>query len=137
MTTSALHFAAKYAHSKVVDPLLDKGADLNLTEKISGHTPLHLAPESGNTDTVRLLQYPNIQPNLGYGRGHTPLSTACFFECLEVVRLLLQYPNIEPNLADKDGGTPLFAACFFDHQEVVRLLLQHPNIQPDLADKNG
>lgn len=51
---NALHFAADYGQTKVIESLLDAGADINMPDK-HGITPLLAAIWENHTDAVKLL----------------------------------------------------------------------------------
>lgn len=51
---TALHVAARYGNSEMVDILLRNGADINLMDGC-GETALHIAARDGNQDTVVML----------------------------------------------------------------------------------
>ncbi|KAJ7577173.1 ankyrin repeat-containing domain protein, partial [Mycena floridula] len=135
---TALHFAAQYGHSKVVDLLLDRGAALNLTVSWTNNTPLHMAALNNNVDIVQLLlQHPNIQPGLVDEIGWTPLMHACNWNNVEMVKLLISHEqSIPPNFNYKNGTSELHLAR---NADITRLLFQHPHMQPaiGLADKSG
>jgi ankyrin repeat protein len=53
-----LHAAAANGHTRMVETLIEQGADIN-AQDLAGSTPLHLAAARGHTDTISIL--------LGYG----------------------------------------------------------------------
>ena len=52
---TALHHAARRGHVAIVELLIERGADVNPREAISGHTPLHLAERWGHEDAAAVL----------------------------------------------------------------------------------
>ena len=74
---------------------------------------LHQAIKDGNIRQCRiLLTHPQINPNLIDKEGNTPLTSAIFFDRLEIFEELLSHPKINPNLEDLGGATPLNNAIF-------------------------
>lgn len=51
---TALHYAAKTMRCHSLEVLLDKGANMHLTDNY-GNTPLHIAARSGSEDCVDML----------------------------------------------------------------------------------
>ena len=49
-----LHFAARYGHPRLVEPLLESGEDIEATD-LKGKTPLHQALKRGNIETAASL----------------------------------------------------------------------------------
>jgi ankyrin repeat protein len=99
---TALGLASIYGHSKVVQLLLERGADVNArnsTTKNLGETPLISASRGGHAGIVQMLLDHGADPHLGNPRG--PI-----------------------DLDDTRGGTPLAYACRLGHVEVVKLLLR-------------
>ena len=66
--------------------------------------------------------------------GSTPLSWACNYGHLDVVRALLGADGIQANQANQNSQTPINIASDKGHVEVVRVLLSVPGI--DIATKN-
>lgn len=52
---TALHIAAEKGHVKIVELLVDRGADLNWRHEISRLTAFHLAALGGHKEVVKLL----------------------------------------------------------------------------------
>ncbi len=52
---TALHIAAEKGHVKIVELLIDRGADMNWRHEISRLTAFHLAALGGHKEVVKLL----------------------------------------------------------------------------------
>lgn len=61
---------------RIVELLLNSGADINLQSKCCGRTPLHLAAFSGNLELVRLLLKHGADPKSLTPDGKTPYDDA-------------------------------------------------------------
>lgn len=55
---TALHWAVEKRHEKIVEMLLQHGADPNAVSKF-GKSPLSIASEGGQVDLVRILMLAN------------------------------------------------------------------------------
>jgi hypothetical protein len=89
-----LDFASRDGHrndSRVVQLLIDHGADPNTRASRSGFTPLHRASENGRIEVVRLLieHGANVEMQDKYGR--TPLNVASGDQRGEIKELLLEH----------------------------------------------
>ncbi|KAF4810450.1 Ankyrin-3 [Colletotrichum tropicale] len=133
-----LHWAASNGHKKIVDLLINKGAEKD-AKTPSGFTPLHCAAEYGHTHVLALLLKHGLGINERYKLGGTALHKAAYNGNEEVVALLLQQG------ADKDaqypsgyfcGITPLHQAAEKGHEKVVALLIQH-GANPDAKDETA
>ncbi|XP_008398616.1 myotrophin [Poecilia reticulata] len=63
-----LHYAADFGHLKVVEYLLEKGADVNATDK-HGLTPLICACFEGHCDCVKILLEKGADRNIKTNDG--------------------------------------------------------------------
>ena len=129
-----LHWAAFFGHKKVVQLLLERGADPNMA---SGHgeTPLHNCAQRGHLDVVKLLLDRGGGINSMRINGVTPLHAAVEKDNKDVVRFLLDR-GADPNRARKNGRTPLHEAVKNNHEDVVRLLLDR-GADPKSRDRKG
>ncbi|KAL6832933.1 ankyrin repeat-containing domain protein [Trichoderma camerunense] len=136
--TTALHAACftrpkegKDGYVKMVQLLLDHGADVNATakNKLFG-TAFQAACAAGNMNLVRLLLDRGADVNLqgdGYGSA---LQSACHWGHTEVVRFLLDN-GVDVNapvrkIGGRTGTALLTASSFWrNDDEIVHLLLDH------------
>ncbi len=71
--TTALHAAAKWNSTRLIDALLKKGAKVDATGKMDKDTPLQVAAYDGNAEAVERLLKAGANPNLkcAYGNALT------------------------------------------------------------------
>ncbi len=77
----------------------------------------------------------DINPNIQYETGRTPLVYAVLKNNKQLVDLLLRQ-GANPNIAGKDGITPLMYAVLKSKEELADLLLQH-GANLNITDKDG
>lgn len=128
---TALMLAAGNDDSRIVQRLLDQGADINAKDK-KGQTALMLASMNAHMDTLKILLARNADINLQNNHGATALILAAMRGHTTAVKYLL---DKNPDLTGKtDGGlTALDAAELNEHEEVVEILKQHgatSNVMP-------
>lgn len=86
---SALHGACASGQLAVAQLCLDRGADVDLTDKL-GNTSLLLAAQNGHTEIVRLCIEAGASLDACNMRGYTPLVVASGGGHTEIVNLLLE-----------------------------------------------
>jgi hypothetical protein len=126
-----LHSAAYYGDLKVVQKLIEYGADIS-AEDVNGRTPLHLASEGihlKDRHVLQLLLEHGADINTRAKDGSTPLHFASEWGALEVVHLLLEH-GADVMAEDDRGRTALqvagFAGFAMDRKdEIENLLLEH------------
>jgi ankyrin repeat protein len=117
---SLLHELAAHDLELAVQLLLEKGADIEAN--CESGTPLIVAAEKGNPNTVRLLLKRGCQIEAKNKQGCTALIMAVTKGSHECVRELLNHgANIE---ATDKGQTPLILAAIHGHEEIVQILLE-------------
>lgn len=87
---------------------------------------------------VIISQWPSFINKVDEQYGQTPLSWACEYEAVNVVRALLRHPDIDPNIPAADNVqkyTPLHFAVRSGQVEIVECLTRHPNIDFHARDK--
>ena len=109
-----------------INALLEAGADVNARDSAGSTTLLESIDfrrrEGSLTDlSLRLLAL-GADPNLGDGRGRTPLHAAAAVEGPELVRALLE-AGANPLALDADGASTLHAAAASGSSEVIDLLV--------------
>jgi hypothetical protein len=130
--------ASKNGHKDIVAFLLEKGIDINQTDKEYGGTALKWASIKGDVEIVKLLlAKENIEINHTNKYGDTALIWVSSQGHVEIMKLLLAKENIEINQQDEDGWTALILASRQGHVEIVKLLLEKENIEINQKDKLG
>lgn len=130
-----LHTAVSEYRLKVVQALVDAGADIN-QQNAYGEAPIHLALISKMQDSsvisVRieildfLLRYganPNIQTDFKTHTGSTPLHLAIPFQQLELIKVLIAH-DASLNMQDKKGNTPLHKSVTLQALTLAQFLLK-------------
>ena len=117
-----LMLAAENGFVQCVELLLDKGADVNVTN-IYGYTPLIYAAKKGSRECVKLLLDKGADVNVGDNHWYTPLIYAAKKGSHECVKLFLD-KGADVNARKCCGGdTPLAYAAGKGSHECVKLLL--------------
>ncbi len=150
-----LHGAAFHGHWRLVEFLLERGADPNFADSETGETPLHsaltkrnrAAGEAAAEVLLRAGADPNRRtvPGRDTGaflrdartRGETPLHRAAAFATPRTIRLLLD-AGADREARDANGDTPLsWASWALRTAEVVDLLCYPPHrIRPEAVRKS-
>jgi ankyrin repeat protein len=126
--------AAEDGDNRLVQELLDSGADINFRDR-NGNTALMMASAWGYTKMGRLLLEKGADYNNRDIDGSTPLMIAAYERDTEMVQLLLD-KGADPNIRDNDGSTPLMIAAYEGNTEMVQLLLDK-GADPTIMDYYG
>ncbi|KAJ9607047.1 hypothetical protein H2200_008119 [Cladophialophora chaetospira] len=120
---TALIWASKYGHERVVQILLDHGANVDTREGICG-TALYLASEHGHEKVVRRLLDHGADVNRQSGLRGTALDAASSRGLKRTVQILLDH-GADVNIQGGQYGTALQAASQNGHETVAQILLDH------------
>lgn len=115
--------------------LLQHKINPNVTDTVSGCTPLFIASSCGDEKFVSLLLKYNADPNiLNTKTGGTCLHGACVKDYHNCVSLLLKF-DANPDMVDSMFGlSPLHITCRSGYDMCTSLLLRH-NADPNKVDK--
>lgn len=102
---TALHVAAEHGRIEICKILLNKGAQINLTN-VNGLSPLHVAIKCNQFEMTSFFIESGANINLKDSMSNTPLHFACISGNAEIVKLIL---NTECALITSNslGKTPL------------------------------
>lgn len=121
-----LMVAAKAGHVKVVNILLERGANINAQDRF-GITPVMLAAANGNAEIVSLLLKAGAMPFLRSELGLDALMFACIEGNETVLRMLIQQTPLDPsNVTHRRSVTKAFWATSVvgkEHPGCARALL--------------
>ena len=119
---TALHWAALYGQTKVMELLLANKADVNSLDE-DGFTPLHWAATFDQSDAVKLLLANKANMNLKVQKyGWTPLRLTVIHGHMETAEALLN-GGADPNAKDDENIPLLHQAVIRGKKEMVVLLL--------------
>lgn len=105
--------------------LIKRGSSLCSTDEL-GNTPLHIATQLQNMESVRKLLHAGAPRNAQNQRGQTALHVACSVENrpnTALIELLLSN-GCNKNITDNYNRTPMLAACKMKHFGTVTNLLE-------------
>lgn len=129
---------AAYSCPKIWNFLMEKIVDINVIDKKTGQTPLHVACQYGHTKIVKIIC--NTRSEVEIDKfdklGQTPLLTACFnSENIDIVKFLID-KGANINLKDLNNESPLTIACESNSDPIVSELKKNPNIIIDETNIN-
>jgi hypothetical protein len=110
--------ATRNGHKKIVELLLERGADVNVLSLDRGNSPLMEAAVRGDDLSVRRFLEAGANPNLVSKSGQTALMLAIGEGHKEIVRVLLEY-RADLGIKDSLGMTARKYAEIFRHEEIV------------------
>lgn len=123
-----VHFACQSGDVRIVELLLDYGADISSSNSL-GMSTLFIAAIGGRLPIVKLLLERGANVDEGYQDGYTPLMMAARIGHRSIVHLLISHgANLESS--DEESCTVLLAATEEMQAGVVDILLSNgANIQ--------
>jgi ankyrin repeat protein len=131
---------AAYHNKKpeIIRFLLDKGADIEMTDDVHGQTPLYSAVFGDNIEVIKLLFDQKAKVNSRNKNGQIPLH-AIQPDSIEIAKLLIAR-GADVNARDEDGWTPLPAIVFRGdipcNIEIAKLLIGR-GADVNARSKNG
>lgn len=135
---TSLNVACRYGHSKVVQLLLENGAEADV-KNMAGETALYTACRGWsvdyNFDVVKVLLSFNVNVNKGTSSHLTPLHEACQKNSPGITRLLCE-AKANLDCVDNLLHTPLYFACWANNIECVNVLLEF-DADLNMSNSNG
>lgn len=133
---TALHVASATGRTKMVQLLLDAGANVNVVTKSEGRTPLHLACLNDRIDTAKLLlNCATCDVDAKDHDGDTPLHLATVAGNVKSVGLLIRYGACT-NARNLQNRTPLrqveerLSIAFSANRAGILKILKQNSTQP-------
>lgn len=132
---TGLHWAVRYAQTKVIRLLVDKySANVN-AQNADGETPLHIAIREGRADIANYLLQNNADANIAALDGTYPLHSAAASGRVELAQLLVKF-GAWLECDDMEGETPLFYAVRENQLSMVEWLLR-AGASPEHKNEDG
>ena len=134
---TSLHIAADYDHVDAIDLLFNR-RDLDVNARdIEGRTPLHIATYKGRKMAVlRLLNHPNILPNLSDNSNQSPFSVAIAKHNFSLITMFVSDPDITLDVECLKETELLQNFASKGNIEAVMGLVKR-GFSPDRIDQNG
>ncbi|RLN17029.1 26S proteasome non-ATPase regulatory subunit 10 [Panicum miliaceum] len=129
-----IHSVASTGNAQIVEILLERGADVDLTTD-GGRTALHYAASKGRLNIAEKLIAHGAKVNKKDKFGCTPLHRAASTGNAELCEFLIE-EGAEVDAVDRTGQTPLMHAVICENQGVAFLLIRH-GADVDVEDKEG
>ncbi|RDW91018.1 hypothetical protein BP5796_02183 [Coleophoma crateriformis] len=119
---SAMYYAARFGHTKIIESLSDAGAQLEVQNK-NYSTPLKAAVTNGHEIAMELLLSRGANVNKGSSISGSALYDAAHNGHTKLVKKLIE-KGAEVNTQGGQYGNALQAAASNGHQTIVELLLE-------------
>lgn len=121
---TALMRAAEAGDARIVQLLLDRGADPSATD-LWKNTPLAYAIWGGSPAVLKLILDKGVDVNHRNIDGWTPLMLAVTSNNIEAVKSLLAHgADVNAKRPGRDGQTARMLALHLGHADITRLLLE-------------
>ncbi|XP_063981031.1 ankyrin repeat domain-containing protein 16-like [Diachasmimorpha longicaudata] len=134
-----LHDASQFAHSDIVEFLIDQGAEVDALKR-ADWTPLMLACTKSGPDaeiSVNRLLRAGANPIIRNKDGWTPLLLASRTGDVSIIKTLLQQPTVVPTTASNNGRTALHIAAFHGCVGALSILLSAEPALIGICDSSG
>ncbi|MET0293273.1 MAG: ankyrin repeat domain-containing protein [Steroidobacteraceae bacterium] len=132
--STALHWAAHEENLAVAKQLLAARADVTVTTRLQGLTPLMMACQTGNAAMIELLIKHGANPNQPNAQGTTPLMMAAASGSAKAVDVLVKSgAQVDAREGVRDQTALMFAASL-DRADAIRTLIAH-GANAELASK--
>ncbi|XP_011860743.1 PREDICTED: ankyrin repeat domain-containing protein 27-like isoform X2 [Vollenhovia emeryi] len=129
---TALHVASATGRTKMVQLLLDAGANVNVVTKLEGRTPLHLACLNDRVDAAKLLlNCATCDVDVKDRDGDTPLHLATLAGNIKSVGLLIRYGactgsrNLRNRTPLRQAEERLSVAFSANRADILKILKQN------------
>nr|CAA6823206.1 MAG: Unknown protein [uncultured Thiotrichaceae bacterium] len=119
---------SRYNNIKIVEFLLEQGADINTKTSKPGNTPLHHAVELGREDVSLLLLEQGADVKQKNNYTETPLHKAADQGHVRLLKLLLS-KGADINAQTERGITPLDEAIFRKREEAITYLKSEGGVE--------
>jgi ankyrin repeat protein len=119
---TALYTSAECKDATIAATLIAAKADLNLTTKSKGTTPLDHAAVEGNMPVVQLLIIAGAHINKQNKKGYTPLMHAAHLGHKEILASLLS-AGAKIDIQDNEDSTALIWAVYNNQAVTTKMLL--------------
>ncbi|KAH0367140.1 hypothetical protein KCU65_g4796, partial [Aureobasidium melanogenum] len=117
-----LHVYSSAGNSKIVQMLLQRGADINETGDLGN--ALQTASTEGHDKIVHMLLKSGADVNNQNGERGSPLQIACEQGYTRIVQMLLEH-NADVNSQSESYGSLLYIAVRGGYSKIVQMLLEH------------
>ncbi|KAI2463271.1 hypothetical protein F4781DRAFT_426499 [Annulohypoxylon bovei var. microspora] len=127
---SPLHLACIHQNLKIVEHLLNLGADFNQRGTLIGSTALMEACCKSDVEIVKTLLKWGVDMTITNHHGLTALALACRFNQLESVKALIKHGSAVA-FCTKAGLTPLCTAAINNNIDIALEILITPDYFPE------
>jgi len=133
---SPLHYACKFGNIKIIQYLVENGAELDTIDKY-GRTPLCFAAENGHINIVKYLLKLGAQIRFdGFLYMDTPIPWAARNGHLEIVKLLVEQEKLDVKTPDRYHKYIIHYAAQSGNTDLVKFI-GNQNINVEVYDENS
>ncbi|EAY16408.1 ankyrin repeat protein, putative [Trichomonas vaginalis G3] len=120
---SALHKAAEYHYTEILDIFVRHGADIDIKD-FDNQTPLHISVKESDLESIKFLVSHGADVNAEDNHGNSPLHAAANGRNKMIAMLFISH-GADVNAKDDEGITPLHCAAKSNRKEIAEILISH------------